>query len=200
MSDAFYAIAISSRMLRRKSFLCCAPPVPLYGRTDGGLLNELGTFGFVWGEISKANALLPIGKGHVPWAPLIMSSTRSEIGGKFAAITHLRLVVEYYAITPTNTASCRIYCNSKVALARVGDKRHDGLGTTTRCRPHYDLKVATRTCLLQLPIPISWHWVKGHASARKRLVELTFPEILNETADKLATKARRSKKTHTYGR
>jgi hypothetical protein len=41
--------------------------------------------------------------------------------------------------------------------------------------------------------PISWHWVKGHASARKRPDELTFPEILNETADELATHARRSK-------
>jgi hypothetical protein len=41
--------------------------------------------------------------------------------------------------------------------------------------------------------PISWYWVKGHASAKKRPDELTFPEILNETADELATKARRSK-------
>jgi hypothetical protein len=114
-----------------------------------------------------------------------MSSTRTEMAGIFAAITHLRLVVEYYAITPTKSTSCRIYWDCKGALARVGDKRHDSFGTI-------------RTYLLQLPIPISWHWVKGHASARKHPDELTFPEILTETADELATKACRSKNlTHT---
>jgi hypothetical protein len=71
------------------------------------------------------------------------------------AITHLRLVVEYYAITPTKTTYCRMYCDSKGALARIGDKHHDGFSTTRRRRPHYDLKVAIRTCLLQLSIPIS---------------------------------------------
>jgi hypothetical protein len=40
--------------------------------------------------------------------------------------------------------------------------------------------------------------VKGHASAEKHPDELTFPEILNETGDELATKARRSQNlTHT---
>jgi ribonuclease HI len=121
-----------------------------------------------------------------------MSSTRTEMTGLFAAITHLGLVVEYFAITPTKTTSCRIYYDSKGALARVGDKRHDGFGTTRRCRPHYNLEVAIRTCLLQLPIPISWTWVKGHAGARKRPDKLTFPEMLNKTVDELATKARRS--------
>jgi hypothetical protein len=119
-----------------------------------------------------------------------VSSTGSKIVGLFSAITHLRLLVEYYAITPAKTASCRIYCDSKAALAWVGDKHHDDFGTTRRCRLHYDLEVAIRTCLLQLPITISWHWVKGHASARKCPDELTFPEILNETVDELATKAR----------
>jgi hypothetical protein len=87
-------------------------PGPVYGGTDDG------TFGFVWGDISKANTLFPIGKGHVPGAPLIMSSTRSEIAGLFAAITHLRLVVEYYAITPTKTTSCRIYCDRLILLGK----------------------------------------------------------------------------------
>jgi hypothetical protein len=39
--------------------------------------------------------------------------------GLFAAITHLRLVVEYHAILPNKTVSCRIHCDSKVTLARV---------------------------------------------------------------------------------
>jgi hypothetical protein len=89
--------------------------------TDGGLLNGLGTFGYVWGDSTKVDALLPFGKGHVPGASLIMSSTRTEMSGLFAALTHLRLVVEYFHIIPKENASCRIYCDSKAALTRVVD-------------------------------------------------------------------------------
>jgi hypothetical protein len=113
-------------------------------------------------------------------------------GCLFAAITHLRLVVEYYHIIPNKNVSCRIFCDSKAALARVADKYYDGFGTTWRCRTHYDLEVAIRTCLLQLPISISWQWVKGHASRRIDPADFTFPELPNETADGLATLARQS--------
>ena len=68
--------------------------------TDGGLLNGLGTFGYVWGDSTKVDALSPFGKGHVPGASLIMSSTRIELCGLFAAITHLRLVVESFLLIP----------------------------------------------------------------------------------------------------
>jgi ribonuclease HI len=164
---------------------------PFDGGTDGGLLNGFGTFGYVWGNSAAVDKLLPIGKGHVPGASFIMSSTRAEMCGLFAAITHLRLVVEYHAILPNKNVSCRIHCDSKGALARVVDKYYDGFGTTGRCRTHYDLEVAIRTCLLKLPIPITWHWVKGHASRRKEDPDdFTFPELLNETADELATQAR----------
>jgi ribonuclease HI len=156
------------------------------------LLNELGTFGFVWGSPAAVDELLPVGKGHVPGESLIMSSTRTELCGLFAAITHLRLVVEYYHIIANKNVSCRIYCDSKAALARVVDKYYDGFGTTWRCRTHYDLEVAIRTCLLQLSISISWQWVRGHASRRKERDEFTFPEVLNKTADDLATEARKS--------
>jgi hypothetical protein len=162
-----------------------------YGGTDGGLLNELGTFGFVWGKPSGIDKLFSIGKGRVPGAPFIMSSTRAEMCGLFAAVTHLRLVVEYHAIRPNKEASCRIYCDSQGALARVADKHYDGFGTSARCRTHYDLEVAIRSCLRTLSIPITWHWVRGHASRRKDPEDFTFAEVLNEAADELATQARK---------
>jgi hypothetical protein len=98
-----------------------------------------------------------------------------------AALTHLRLVVEYYVIIPNKTVSCRIHCDSKGALARCR--------TNTRWIWHYwqvphghDLEVAIRTCILKLPIPITWHWV-GHASLRKDPDDLHSE--LHETADEL---------------
>jgi hypothetical protein len=112
--------------------------------------------------------------------------------GIFAAITHLRLVVEYYHIIPNKNVSCRIHCDSKAALARVVDEYYDGFGTTWRCRTHCNLEVAIRDCLLKLPIPISWQWVWGHASRRKQPHDFSFAEVLNEAADELATIARHS--------
>jgi hypothetical protein len=162
----------------------------LYGRTDGGLLNELGTFGFVWGKPRAVDKLLPIGKGHVPGASLIMSSPRTELCGIFAAITHLRLVVQFYHIVPPKNLFCHIHCDNKGALSRVGNKFYDGFCTTWRCCMHYDLEVAIRTCLLPLHISVSWQWVQGHALSSKQPHELSFPEILNEEADDLATAAR----------
>jgi hypothetical protein len=66
---------------------------------------------------NAVDTLLPVGKGHVPGASLIMSSTRTELCGLFAAVMHLRLVIEYYHIIPNKNASCRIFCDSKAALA-----------------------------------------------------------------------------------
>jgi ribonuclease HI len=199
MSDVFLSDCVLTEKATQKFVSLICSPGSFSGGTDGGLLNELGTFGFVWGNHAAVDELLPVGKGHVPGESLIMSSTRTELCGLFAAITHLRLVVEYYHIIPNKNVSCRIYCDSKAALARVVDKYYDGFGTTWRCRTHYDLKVAIRTCLLQLPISISWRWVRGHASRRKERDEFTFPKVLNETADDLATEARISK-SHADGR
>jgi ribonuclease HI len=119
-----------------------------------------------------------------------MSSTRTEVCGIFAALTHLRLIVELFHIVLREKASCRIYCDSRAALARVDDKYYEDFGTMWRCRQHYDFEVAIRTCLLQLPISIEWEWVRGHACSRKKEQDFTVPEVLKEVADDLATLAR----------
>jgi hypothetical protein len=111
---------------------------------------SLGTFGFVWGNPRAVDKLLPIGKGHIPGASLIMSSTRMELCGIFAAITHLRLVVQFYHIVPPENLSCRIYCDSKGALSRVGDKFYDGFGTTWLDVPH---AIRSRSCDTDLSSP-----------------------------------------------
>jgi hypothetical protein len=73
-------------------------PGPVYGGTGSGLLNGLGTFGFVWGDISKANALLPIVKGHVPGAPLIMSSPVRRSGDYLLLF---RICAKWLSIMPS---------------------------------------------------------------------------------------------------
>jgi hypothetical protein len=46
-----------------------------------------------------------------------MFSTRTELRGSFAAITYLRLVVEFYHVALPNDAKCWIHCDSKAALS-----------------------------------------------------------------------------------
>jgi hypothetical protein len=71
-------------------------------RTDSAVIidtlpfNGLGTFGYVWIDPQLTGELLPFGMGHVPGASLIMFSTRTEMCGIFAALTHLRLIVEFF--------------------------------------------------------------------------------------------------------
>jgi ribonuclease HI len=159
--------------------------------TDGGLLNGDGTFGYVWAQ-QDGTTLLAKGNGEVPGHPVSMSSTRTELCGLFAALTHVRLIIEYYHMAlPREGIRITIYCDSKAALQRVQDLGYDGFGTTWRCRANYDIESAIRTCIRQQPgLHIKWTWVKGHASRRKRPENFSIAEQLNEAADALATIAR----------
>ena len=160
--------------------------------TDGGLLNGDGTFGYVWAD-PETREILARGQGNVPGQPVSMSSTRTELCGLFAALTHIRLVTEYFQIVPPHGGfDIVIYCDSKAALQRVQDLEFDGFGTTWRCRANYDIEAEIRSFIRQQKwLNIQWKWVRGHASRRKRPDQFSMEETLNEAADVLATSARR---------
>jgi hypothetical protein len=71
----------------------------LSGGTNGGLLNGLGTFGFVWANYSSSQILMN-GKGQVPGHTYGMSSTRTELYGILAALTYLNLDTTYHHLVP----------------------------------------------------------------------------------------------------
>jgi ribonuclease HI len=173
----------------------------LVAGTDGGLLNDNGTFGYVWANPEDMD-ILAKGRGNVPGQPVSMSSTRAELCGLFAALTHVRLVTEYFhMVQPHGGYTATVYCDSKAALQRVQNLEFDGFGTTWRCRANYDMEAAIRHCIKQQTgLTIKWKWVKGHASRRKRPENFTDAEKLNEAADEMATSARSTPKlvTHTH--
>jgi hypothetical protein len=68
---------------------------PLHCGSDGGLLNGIGTFGFVWANASSREVLAS-GKGYVPGHIVGMSSTRAELCGIFAALIYLELATKYH--------------------------------------------------------------------------------------------------------
>jgi len=60
--------------------------------------DDLGTFGFTWASSQAAKQRFGQGKGMVLGTYLITSSTRAKLCGVFAALTHLRLIIEYYKV------------------------------------------------------------------------------------------------------
>jgi ribonuclease HI len=172
--------------------------------TDGGLLNYDGTLGYVWANPDD-NAALASGQGKkVPGQLVSMSSTRTKMLGLFVALTHVRLVIEYFhMVTSHDGFTATVYCDSKASLQRVQDIEFDEFGTTWQCRANNDIEAAIRTCIQQqLGVHIHWKWVKGHASRRKRPENFTMAETLNEAADSLATAARSNPRQaqHTHCR
>jgi ribonuclease HI len=158
--------------------------------SDGGMVDLQGTFGFVIGNSFLATTIAT-GGGNVPGAPVIMSSTRAELCGMFAAVTYVQLAREYcHGITPRTGLGYTLHCDSKAALSRMTDSYFDEFGTIWRCRANYDLEVAIHQCLKSFLVLVDWQWVRGHAIRRKRREKFTRGEALNDAADQLATEAR----------
>jgi hypothetical protein len=118
-------------------------------------------------------------------------STRAE-SWFLAALTHLRLVVEYYVIIQNRLLSHSL----QGALAQLQNKYFDGLWLAW-CRTDYDLESRPRTCILKLPIPLRGIG-KGHAVARK-ILTIYIPEILVRPLTCYPTQ-RHSSKSHADGR
>jgi hypothetical protein len=110
--------------------------------SDGGLLDLRGTFGFVCGNMTTTE-MTGTSKGIVPGSMVIMSSTRAELCGIFAAVTYIRLALAFYhVLRPKKGFMYTLYCDSKAALSIVTNSYFEEFGTIWRCRANYDLEVA----------------------------------------------------------
>ena len=105
-------------------------------------------------------------------------------------------VIKYHHIMlPQQGTRSTLYYDSKAALQRIRDLLFPEFGTTWRCRANYDLEAAIRQLLQQPGIHVTWEWVRGHASRRKKRQHFTYAEHLNDKADHLATTARNDRIT-----
>ena len=133
------------------------------------------------------------GKGRVPGTYLIMSSTRAKLGGVFAALTYLRLIITYYKVKLQYAFAVTLFCDSQAALGRLKQINTNialtQFSITWRCCAHYDYEAALKAAISTLPFPVHWKWIKGHAAQRKKPDKLTWLEYLNEISDDLATAA-----------
>jgi ribonuclease HI len=120
-----------------------------------------------------------------------MSSTRSELCGIFAALTHLRLIIQFHhLVTPSIGRECVLHCDSQATLKRLATLSFDCFGKNWRFWANYDLEAAIQSCIRAMQITVTWKWVKGHARRRKKPCEFLWAENLNDQADILATNVR----------
>jgi hypothetical protein len=110
---------------------------PLHCGSNGGLLLDHGTFGYVWANYATSH-ILTQGNGQVPGYSHGMSSTRSELCGIFAALTHLRLVTQFHhLVAPSDGRECVLHCDSQAALnvsphyCLIASVQTGGVGQTT---------------------------------------------------------------------
>ena len=73
--------------------------------SDGGLVHDLGTFGYVWGDPASRSSIV-LSRGQAPGSSTSMSSTRTELYGILAALTHLRLVIQHCHVVLPQGLSC----------------------------------------------------------------------------------------------
>ena len=162
----------------------------LHTGTDSGLLNDVRTFGFIWGDLATRTNITK-GKGHVTSEASNTSLAHTELCGIFASLTYLHLIMAYFhMVVPKNGMTCTVHCDIRAALQRVQNISYTGCGTTWRCRANYNLEKAIKFCLGDLPVRIHWEWVQGHASRRKQPHDFAWPDELNEEANTMVTEAR----------
>lgn len=192
-------IAQQPRMIQRLLFRCATDPAAIHplvsaieygasilGASDGGLKFGTGAFGWVWsvdGGLSSCTS----GAGPSDTAPTYHSSTRTEIEGIFAALTFIRLLCEYFAITPPTSAALRLVCDNKGALKCARNAAAPDYFSSARCYANYDLAAELRMCIQALPLSTQFDWVKGHQSDRQHVSTLTPEALLNEQSDDLAS-------------
>lgn len=110
--------------------------------SDGGLLDSIGTTGFVWGTTAiPDDDMLVTGKVQVPGNPAHMSSTGSELCGLLATLTYARFIIDYFDLEPPVSLTVQLYGDSKTALSRFGHSREPP-GTSWRYLAHYNLESA----------------------------------------------------------
>jgi hypothetical protein len=101
---------------------------------------------------------------RVPGIYLIMSSTRAKLGGVFAALTYLRLIIEYYKVKLPYAFPVTLFCDSQAALCRLTQIDTDialtQFSTTWRCRANYDFEAALKAATSTLPFPVHWQWIQ----------------------------------------
>jgi hypothetical protein len=154
--------------------------------TLGGVLFETGAFAWVFDLDSIVRVRC---SGPADCSPVEIAPKRAELYGILSFLTFIRLIVEYYACTPT--ATLNIYCDDKTTINDLASFRemqqYDSFATTKRCCANYDLIAEILPCMKQYASTIRIHYVKGHQDKDTPLEELSTASQLNCVAHSLCS-------------
>mmetsp|Transcript_24137 Transcript_24137/g.34594 ORF Transcript_24137/g.34594 Transcript_24137/m.34594 type:complete len:1267 (+) Transcript_24137:682-4482(+) len=150
--------------------------------SDGSFSPHSGTGSHAWVFATAEGQALLQGAGPIDCHPEHLSSYRPELGGITSLLFLLTVVVRLGAIA---NGQVKLYCDNKSALENVFEEIPKR-GIYPLLAVDYDLLVLAKDLLKNLPIKVSWGWVKGHYSGDNRQVQ----HDLNALVDTLATQFR----------
>jgi hypothetical protein len=114
---------------------------------------------------------------------------RAELYGILSFLTFIRLVMEYFKISPT--VALQIHCDDKNTINEIAAFRdmqqYDTFATTKRCFANYDLIDEILLCFNTLPMTVRIQYVKGHQDKRCPPEELPNDAQLNCIAHELCS-------------
>ena len=152
----------------------------LYVATDGGLLNNQGTHGWV---ISTGSNVLFRCAGPADGPFDTSSSTRCELFGYASALLFIDHLSRFWGLRQKSKFTW--ICDSKAAISRV---RHFATRRPSRRMPSdADLVSLIRMHLASIKCKFKTCWVKGHQDSSSSTRILSVSATLNIEADSLAS-------------
>jgi hypothetical protein len=121
--------------------------------TDGGVLFEIGAFAWVFDLDDNTRIRC---SGPADCTTTNMEPKRAELYGILSFLTFIRLVMEYFKISPT--AALQIHCDDKNTINEIAEFRdmqhYDAFAMTKRCCANYDLIDEILLCFKTLPMTV----------------------------------------------
>lgn len=153
--------------------------------TDGGLSNDVGTFGWKIVTVlpNQTDVTLFKGSGFIDGPTEVGSSTRSELGGFTAPLMVATALARFWGIR--HKCQFRWYTDSKSAISKV--RMFSTKGKPRHYPDNSDYVMVIQELLRELKQPLTPLWVKGHQDEERPYNELSREAKLNVDVDELAT-------------
>jgi hypothetical protein len=141
---------------------------PIDIASDGGLSDQIGTFG--WKIVTNVRQTEHVvqGSGPIDGPAAVGSSTRSELGGFTAPLLLITAITKFWGIR--HSCSFRWYTDSRSAISKV--RIYTTKGKSNKHPDHSDYLMVIQSLAAELKRPIAPCWVKGHQDDDRAYDEL----------------------------
>ena len=156
----------------------------LYAASDGSVLSNKGTFGWILSDHS-GHRLVEC-SGAIFGYPI--SSFRSESFGIWSILLFLQKLFEFFSI-PLPTNHLQLVCDNKSLVNTIKKIQNQARPMFPNDTLASDWDIVNEIIILCKNLEPSIAWIKGHQDDERPVEKLPLPAQLNCEADALADKA-----------